>query len=50
MDRAASFLRTRPPVGEEGEEVGDADDPPTLSTAMHQALAEYEALQKRDAL
>ena len=25
--------RTRPPVGEEGEEVGDADDPPTLGTA-----------------
>ncbi len=25
MDRAASFLRTRPPVGEEGEEVGHAD-------------------------
>ena len=22
----ASVLRTRPPVGEEGEEVGDADD------------------------
>ena len=25
VDRAASFLRTRPPVGEEGEEVGCAD-------------------------
>ncbi len=25
VDRAASFLRTRPPVDEEGEEVGCAD-------------------------
>ena len=25
VDRAASFLRTRPPVGEESEEVGCAD-------------------------
>ncbi len=25
VDRAASVLRTRPPVGEEGEEVGCAD-------------------------
>ncbi len=25
VDRAASFLRTRPPVGEEGEEVACAD-------------------------
>ncbi len=25
VDRAASFLRTRHPVGEEGEEVGDAN-------------------------
>ncbi len=23
VDKAASFLRTRPPVGEEGEEVGE---------------------------
>ncbi len=39
LDRARSLWR---------RELG-ADDLPTLSPAMQQALAEYEALQKRDA-
>ncbi len=39
VDRAASFLRTRPPVGEEGEEVGDADGAVDVSQTNWRAVA-----------
>ena len=37
MHRAASFLRTRPPVDEQGEEVGRADG--AVAVEIPQALA-----------